>query len=105
MINNLLANNVKSIKITREETENTESQFSCNKYITLRIVLTDENGKELTLTAFSKSHDNWTDATKELEFNRMFPNNIIIEHTDEDPFREPITATVKPVTENEPLPF
>lgn len=93
MINSLCANNIKSIRIIRSETENAQSQFSQNKYITIHIILKDNDGKELTIAAFSKSHDNWTDACKELDFNRMFPNNIIIEHTDEDPFREPLVAT------------
>ena len=93
MITNLCANNIESIRIVRDETENPNSQLPQNKYITIHIILKDKYGKELTIAAFSKSHDNWTDACKELNIGQLFPNTVIIENS-EEMWNQPVQQTL-----------
>lgn len=93
MITNLCANNIESIKIVRTETENANSQLLENKYITVHIILKDKYGKELSIAAFSKSHDNWTDACKELNIGQLFLNTVIIENS-EEMWNEPVQQTL-----------
>lgn len=73
-----MLHDLRTIKIDRGEL-NTASDC---KSIRIKIIATDTRGEEHDITLFGKSFDNWTEASKELQFSKQLPNTIFIEHAD-----------------------
>jgi hypothetical protein len=73
--------NVKSITVERKE-QDTDVD---HKTIVLAFSVVNQEDEEFRVTCFSVHHDNWTDASKELQFTKLLPNTIFIEKPEEYP--------------------